>query len=201
MPNIMPGQVCFDSSMFYTVMTAGILVIVFVIYQLYNEKVRQYETSGSAEPGSVGLENNDPEPPIWAQRLLAAQQSQHAEDIQRMVNPLIPPVRRSDYGLRGDIPMVPINIPTRGEYGPFQQVGYLYDPENPKQTMPLMGRRLHSNQFEYYTTNHYNTNVKIPIRIKGDKELDDGGTLPLEGYKNDFVIKLYELDAPRYIPY
>jgi hypothetical protein len=191
----MPGQVCFDSSMFYTVMTAGIMVIVFVIYQLYSEKVRQYEKSGSEE---TQIENNDPEPPIWAQRLLAAQQQQHNEDLHRIVNPLIPPMRRSDYGLSGSIP---INIPTRGEYGPFQQVGYLYDPENPKQTMPLMGRRIHSNQFEYYTTNHYNNHVKIPIRIKGDKELDDGGTLPLEGYKNDFVIKLYDLDAPRYIPY
>ena len=193
----MPGQVCFESSMFYTVMTAGILVILFVVYQLYSEKVRQYEvsTSGSA------LENNDPEPPEWAQRLLAAQQRQASEDMQRLVNPLIPPLRRSDYALSGSQPMVPINIPTRGEYGPFQQVGYLYDPENPKQTMPLMGRRIHSNRFEYYTTNHYNTHVKIPLSIKGDKELDDGENLPVEGYRNNFKIKLYDLDAPRYIPY
>jgi len=90
--------------------------------------------------------------------------------------------------------------PTRGEYGSFQQVGYLYNTADVDQAMPLISRRIHSNQYEYYTFHHKNPQIKIPIKIQGNQEINDGDTVSVQGYGN-LQAQIYDLDAPRYIPY
>ena len=62
-----------------------------------------------------------------------------------------------------------------------------------------------SNQYEYYVQGnmHFN-NVKLPIKIRGDKEVEDGQVLEIPGIdkkRGIFKVKLYDYDAPRYNPY
>ena len=95
-----------------------------------------------------------------------------------------------------------INQNTRGEYTNWHQVGILSpkNSTNNETIMALYGRRLHGDNWEYYTTHHINTNVKIPLdSIK--KELYDGDTVSVTGYQDTFIAEIYELDAPKYIPY
>ena len=125
---------------------------------------------------------------------------QRLEDMQRMAHPLVPPNRRSIMPPSYQTPSVPIFTPSRGEYGNYQQVGYIYNADDAKQAMPLVGRRIHSNQYEYYTFHHYNPSLKLPITVGGNKELNDGDNVQLTGYQNQFKTKLYDIDAPRYMP-
>lgn len=113
-------------------------------------------------------------------------------DLERMIHPMTPPMRREN--------VIPINIPSRGEYGSFHMMGYLHNTADPKQTMPLMGRRIHSNQYEYYTFHHYNPIIKIPIKI--NKEINDGEKVSISTYPGvNFTASLYDTDIPRYLPY
>ena len=194
------GQVCFDSSAFYTVMIVGISIIIYVIttiyrdklentvdmQQMFSDKAREHENSKIEESNLRGL--------------LAAQ-AQRIEDMQRMHHPLTPPVRRGPFSYTGTHGPTMVNVPTRGEYGSFQQMGYLYNTNDTDQAMPLIGRRLHSNQYEYYTFHHNNPQIKIPIKINGDREINDNDSVTVQGYNNPMQAKIYQLDSPRYIPY
>jgi len=186
------AQVCFDSSAFYTVMIVGIGTILYVIYNIYQQKLEEILT--------VSPEREQPSD-IEFRRGLFAAQVQRLEDMQRMHHPLTPPVRRGPFSYTGTGPSVPVSIPTRGEYGSFQQMGFLHNPDDADQAMPLIGRRIHSNQYEYYTFHHNNPQIKIPIKITGDREINDGDNITVYGYANPLTVKIYDLDAPRYIPY
>jgi hypothetical protein len=175
------SQVCFDSSAFYTVMIVGVGIIMYVLTMpiikshLDLNKRRNNRKNRWSVPTEV------------------------AHDLRNMHHPLTPPVRRNPYTV--GIPMAPIGIPTRGEYGSFQQVGFLHNPNDQTQAMPLVGRRIHSNQYEYYTFHHNNPNIKIPIKLPGNKEINDGDNINVYGYTAPLQVKIYELDGPRYIPY
>lgn len=202
-------QICFDTGNFYAVVLTGITIIVFVVYSIYQEKV----TEAKLALKDMELDRARDSDPIIApdthdirdlalQRAQFAAQVQNLEDLQRMVHPLSPPLRRGPFGYTGHSePVLPVSMPTRGEYGSFQQNGYLYNAGVPDQAMPLMGRRIHSNQYEYYTFHHNNPQIKIPIKIPGNKEINDGESVQVLGYPQQFQVKIYELDSPRYIPY
>jgi hypothetical protein len=138
------------------------------------------------------------------------------KDYERIVNPLLPPERSYEetYG-------VPINIPSRGFSGGFQQVGMLYkqDVENPDRQignnsdpviLPLFGRPLYngSKRWTYYTTNDKMAMVKLKLESNGRKcdmdqgceEIYDGDTISVPPYNGVFKVSIYEYDKPRYIP-
>jgi len=121
-------------------------------------------------------------------------------DMERMMHPMAPPVRRGTFTGMSHVGNMPVNVPTRGEYGPFHMMGYLHNAADPNQAMPLMGRRVHSNQHEYYTFHHNNPAIKIPIKMK--KEIDDGQTVNVSTYPgSNFTASIYDVDVPRYVPY
>ena len=70
-----------------------------------------------------------------------------------------------------------INIPTRGEPPPYQQVGYLGDISDPENIKPLYGRQTYrgSNQWNYFTSLDSHLATKIPIEIQGNDCTDDRG--------------------------
>jgi hypothetical protein len=119
-------------------------------------------------------------------------------ELQRYIHPLMPPLRRG-----------PFNLSRNGlnrrrfaqNYNVFNQMGYLHNVENNDQAMPLMGRMLHSQQYEYYTFHHNNPDIKIPIKINGDKEILNDDDVSIPSYPNTFKAKIYDLDTPRYVPY
>lgn len=190
------AQVCFDSSAFYTVMIVGIGTIMYVIFNIYQQKLEDTAALFSSSDADV-----EEQPSEAFRRGLFAAQVQRLEDMQRMQHPLTPPVRRGPFSYTGTGPSLPVSIPTRGEYGSFQQMGFLHNPNDADQAMPLIGRRIHSNQYEYYTFHHNNPQIKIPIKITGNGEINDGDSITVYGYANQLTAKIYDLDAPRYIPY
>jgi hypothetical protein len=139
------------------------------------------------------------------------------KDHERIINPLLPPERsyENTYG-------IPINIPSRGFSSGFQQVGTLYKNQvsddgkvigNSSDTViiPIFGRPLYpgSNKWNYYVTSDKYAMVKMPFTFKGKKtddqygvdELFDGDVITLPEYNGEFVVKIYQYDKPRYIPF
>ena len=188
-------QICFDKNYFYTVVIGGMCIIAYVIHNIYQELVFDHKLKLMREGESTPDDDN---------LMRAVSQAQHYEDIQRVINPMIPPLRRGDFNYSESmIQSVPtlVSVSTRGDYGGFQQNGYLYNTNTPDQAMQLMGRRVHSNQYEYYTFHHNNQQIKIPLVVTGKRQLSDGDTVTLPGYPQPFQVKIYELDSSRYIPY
>jgi hypothetical protein len=103
-----------------------------------------------------------------------------------------------------------INVPTRGEPPPYQQVGILTDTDNPENIKPLYGRQTYrgSNQWNYFTSLDSHLATKIPIEIddndctdeRGCKEIYKNDILTING-DNEYKANIYQTHAPRYIPY
>lgn len=202
----MADTICFDKSTFYTFLFVGIGIIMYVLYNIHTKQLLYAKTEITEQLQNVSDQHQQElkEQESMLKQAFAQQMASNAqrfEDSERMVNPFVPPVQRGPLSYLGAIQTTPVGIPTRGEYGPFQQVGYLQSGGNVDHAMPLMGRRIHSNKYEYYTFHHKNPTIKIPINVKADQEIYDDSTIPVPGYTGTFTVKLYELDHPRYIPY
>ena len=200
------AQVCFDSSTFYTVMIVGLGTIIYVIFNIYQQKLAEAKNLYESDTVTESQSQSEAQSQFQAQAQseqagMFVAQVQRLEDMQRMHHPLTPPVRRGPFSYSGQAVTVPVSIPTRGEYGSFQQMGFLHNTNDADQAMPLVGRRIHSHQYEYYTFHHNNPQIKIPIKIQGDREINDGDNITVHGYKDPLKAKIYDLDAPRYIPY
>lgn len=139
------------------------------------------------------------------------------KNIERIVNPLLPPERsyENTYG-------IPINMPSRGPNMSYQQIGHLYkdEIENPEKQignnsettiLPLFARPTFngSNRWNYYTSSDKFQSVKLPINIDGRKCTDDlgcnelmnGDTVSIPSYNGKFKVEIYDYDKPRYIPF
>jgi len=140
-----------------------------------------------------------------------------AKNMERIINPLLPPERSytNTYG-------IPINIPSRGPFQSYQQIGILSkdeiaDPDkipgnnNESNILPLFGRPTYagSNRWNYYTTSDKFQSVKLPINIEGRKctddlgcdELREGDMVTIPSYNGRFRVEIYDFDKPRYIPF
>ncbi len=100
-----------------------------------------------------------------------------------------------------------LNIPTRGLPDNYHAVGTLVRKSDEK-VLQLFGRQKYpgSNQWEYYVSgaDSYGFPNKMPIAVKGDREIDDKQkiNLPwLDKSKGDFEANIYNFDVPRYNPY
>lgn len=139
--------------------------------------------------------------------------------LRRVVDPLEPPersyphIRHPSQQHHIDRVGIPINIPTRGRSGPYQQVGTLTrktEGQDPL-LLPLYGKPTYpgSNQWLYYTSSDSYNSIKLPLlnqnknctKHYGCKEIYDGDEINVPSYDGTFKASIYELDAPRYIPY
>jgi len=99
-----------------------------------------------------------------------------------------------------------INVPTRGIPDNYHQVGLLFR-NNTETAFKLFGRQKFpgSNQWEYFAQGIMSNNdIKIPITVRGDREIEDGQVIVVPGTDNSkggFRVKLYNYDLPRYNPY
>ena len=104
-----------------------------------------------------------------------------------------------------------INVPTRGEPPPYQQVGILTDTDNPENIKPLYGRQTYrgSNQWNYFTSLDSHLATRIPVQLsdhdctdeRGCKEIYKGDILNIGDPGNEYKANIYQTHAPRYIPY
>lgn len=224
-----PGHLCLKHANFILILL--VTLIIFVLYILQNP----YGTQ------PVNVKNNsvnnslvvvDEEAELRKEKLrqeikqikeestvMVPSQRTHLRNkaYERIVNPLLPPERsyEATYG-------IPINIPTRGPEGGYQQIGYIYkdelDDEN-KQIgnntepvmLPLYGSPTYngSNKWMYYISSDKYHSIKMPIQYKnrqcdsefGCDELYDNDVVDVPAYNGKFKVQIYEYDKPKYIPY
>lgn len=116
---------------------------------------------------------------------------------------------------------MPINIKTRGDGGPYQQIGTLFKKTNVDDTFGAPGNNDESTILSLYGkptyigSRHYNyytiskEGVKIPLTYKntnctddrGCEEIYDGEELTIPEYNGTFKTTIYKNESPRYIPY
>ena len=115
---------------------------------------------------------------------------------QRIHNKLTPPYK-------SNVSHIPINIPTRGEIPPFQQIGYIYDPNNnnDSQRFPLMSRPKWrgSTLYESYIIDGSRNSIKIPLSY--NKQIQNKQSISIDSLPGNFIAHIYDYDLPRYIPY
>ena len=131
-----------------------------------------------------------------------------------LMNPFLPPLKKSHYLSSSDPRGIPININTRGVDMDYKQVGILtrtVQKQNDETILPVMGRPLYTNKskWQYYTMNDKNNAIKLPMSHNGRSctneygcdELLSGDTVYVEGYNDSFKVTIYENSQPRYIPF
>ena len=140
--------------------------------------------------------------PELEKRIALAQRDQDV-----IVNDFAPPERRVPAHAYPDRAVRKlINIPSRGAADSYQMLGIVLR-NNTETAYNLFGRQTFpgSNQYEYYVQGNMDGNiVKIPIKIRGDREIEDGQGLQIPGTdpaKGGFKVQLYKLDSLRYNPH
>jgi hypothetical protein len=84
----------------------------------------------------------------------------------------------------------------------FEQMGIL-TPINKSENkiLPLFGRRLRRDRWQYYTVSNQHNNIKLPIRVGKRDALDEigvpevygGDKVYVEGYEETFEVKLHQV--------
>jgi len=214
-----PGVICIEN------VTMFFLVILFFIlgYILYNQT--------SSRSSSVKTEKIVIQPPFQGQGpglgLFASPNYSFSNlpgDV--LLNPYEPPLRDEGYGYGIGAGMgyagpgippgrVPVNVPTNigaVDIG-YRQYGILTPIRGSSKDniLPLMGRPVNTSRqkFQYYTISNQHNNVKLPIIVRGRSgtteygvdELFSGERVLVEGDKVPYVVKMYDNDGIRYIPY
>ena len=123
---------------------------------------------------------------------------------------LRPPLRRYVSTYNVPVAAVPINIQTRGPTPEVQQVGVLTSADNDK-ILALYGRPTYrgSSKWLYYTGTDKYQSLKLPVERAGRNctdefgcdELTEDDAVSVKGYGGTFKASIYNLDAPRYIPF
>ena len=100
-----------------------------------------------------------------------------------------------------------INIPTRGEPPSYKSIGFLVNKNkntHDDNILSLYGRPTYrgSSNWNYYTI--YD-GIRIPVgqcgNTKGCREKFNGETIRVNALHDDFTIRMYKDNGPRYIPY
>lgn len=230
-----PGHICLKHSNLVIVMLICFTIFVIYVfqqpYQYYNQPTYQAPpvnfNNGNSEQ-NINDEEKELRKEKLRQEIIKIKEESRVtvptyrsylrdKAYERIVNPLLPPERsyEATYG-------VPINIPTRGPEGEYQQIGYLYKDEIADETkkignnteavmLPLYGRPTYngSNKWMYYISSDKYHSIKMPIQHKNRKcdseygcdEIYDDDTVNVPSYNGEFKVKIYEYDAPKYIPY
>jgi hypothetical protein len=193
-----------------------------VIYLLWKnntmkiqENMNDMPVNGNKVDLNIRIRNDDPEIPN--PNLISYPEMVVDKAYERLANPLLPPERSYEmaYG-------VPINIPSRGYVGSYQQLGHLYktevaNPDTPignntePTILPLFGRPLYngSRKWTYYTSTDKVNMIKLPLTVAGRKcdqdygcdEIYSGDMIEIPPYNGKFKVEIYDYDKPRYIPY
>jgi hypothetical protein len=207
------SQICLPTNYFALVMTIGAGIILFCLWQVREMTIRHHNQLDDMIANSQHMPespHSSPHPPPSSPSLspsVFASSGMSPSDLvslsyQRMRDPLTPPLKSyPPYLSPYPLPLAPsINIPSRGEIGPFQQLGYCYRANQPDHMFPLFGRPTYSAKWEYYVV-HPQNSIKIPINTKNDWEISNDDDIHIRGFPGSFKVNLYENDQPRYLPF
>lgn len=208
-----PGFFCMDTG--FIIMVALILLTVGGIIYLHTDNNRSNEKN-------VNKRIDSPQ----TVKIVVESPSASAPAPNKMAASLYPPPPDRDYDTRPDlrgfvpppnIPVVPINFPTRGLPEEFQQMGVLTAPggsstsASPNRTLlPLLGRRSAGSRdrFNYYTRTDGLNPIQVPVSYKnrgcdddnGCDEIFSGETVSVPLLGQTYVATVYKYNSPRYIP-
>jgi hypothetical protein len=228
-----PGHLCLKHSNLILILFVTLVIFVVYVFQnpYGNHMVIKKQTNTIANAEMVPVEENE-ESELRKEKLRQeivkireennSSMPSHSNYLrnkayERVVNPLLPPERThvSNYG-------VPINIPTRGPEGGYQQIGYIYKDEIDDENktigsgsdavmLPLYGAPTYngSNKWMYYISSDKFHSIKMPINHKDRKcdsefgcdELYNNDVVDVPAYNGKFKVNIYEYDKPKYIPY
>ena len=104
-----------------------------------------------------------------------------------------------------------INIRTQGEPSEYTSIGILTRLDGIESTLPLVGRSINRDNWNYYTINDknnsllfklpiYNANNKNCLNEYGCQMLNDGDIVKIEGTDATFKVTTYENEKARYLP-
>jgi hypothetical protein len=106
---------------------------------------------------------------------------------------------------------IPVNIETQPVRShSFDQVGILTRERGGDMILPLFGRNVNHDKWQYYTlSNTGNISSKLPVKVQnrdgmneyGINEMNNGEIVFVQGYNDSFVSTLYDSRGPSYIPY
>ena len=193
-----PGFICVEN------MSITLVIIIFLLAFIVYLKFIANNSSSDQKVVYVEEKKN------FMQNMPFIHTMMHSNILQ---NPFSPPLKQNRYfdtassDIRGG---VPINVPTRGFRDEYKQVGILTRDMGKETILPVMGRRLYTNnsKWQYYTMTDKSNSIRLPMSHNGKSctseygcdELN-GDTVYVEGYKDAFKVTIYENSAPRYIPY
>lgn len=172
-------------------LTILVIFISFASLYLYEQDRKNKEYKNNIQPISNSIDNE--------------RNYLNQRDINVLYNDFVAPERREPaYQYPNKYLRNNLNIPTRGIPDDYQLIGVLLR-DNTESAYKLFGRQLYpgSTQYEYYAQAvMHNNDVKLPIKIRGDKEIEDNHIVHVPGTdqeKGEFKVKLYNYDAPRYL--
>ena len=194
-----PGFICVEN------MSITLVIIIFLLAFIVYLKFIANNSSSDQKVVYVEEKKN------FMQNMPFIHTMMHSNILQ---NPFSPPLKQNRYfdtassDIRGG---VPINVPTRGFRDEYKQVGILTRDMGKETILPVMGRRLYTNnsKWQYYTMTDKSNSIRLPMSHNGKSctseygcdELMNGDVVYVEGYKDAFKVTIYENSAPRYIPY
>lgn len=213
------GFFCFDKNTILLIIVSFIIIVVYYIQK--NNRLFDY-IKMDLNYSKKNLENqldlyktelNSIKQDVSNKQIINSGEDYAAnKDLQRLINPLLPPERSFQYRLNSL--GMPINIKTRGPSSGYQQVGVLIEEgidSSNKKILPLYGEQTYSgsNQWKYYTNTDGFQAVKLPVSNKnkncqdtyGCDEIYDGDLVNIDPYNNQYRASIYKLDSPKYIPY
>jgi hypothetical protein len=201
----MGDTICLPVEHYFVLFLSFIIITLFYIYNLNKNNFKldlnnplTSESTNINEIINRSLINYDIEKRIILE----------TRDRKAIKDDLTPPERRNqEYEYPSKEVRNIINIPSRGIPDNYHSVGVLVRKTDEK-VLQLFGRQKYagSNQWEYYVSgmDRYGFPNKMPIKIKGDKELTDKYYITidwLDKSKGDFEVNLYDFDVPRYNPF
>uniref|UniRef100_A0A6C0E854 Uncharacterized protein n=1 Tax=viral metagenome TaxID=1070528 RepID=A0A6C0E854_9ZZZZ len=224
------GFICMQSVHLLIIIGATIVILFLYLFPVENNRYSSKKSRDTPKKRHIEVDDEDSsdyyeekeslpkEKIIVHHDYVGPRQMIVSKERERLINPLLPPERSyvlNNYG-------VPVNVPTRGYSGGYQQVGILYkksisDPTSApgnnteSNILPLYGQPTFSgsNKWNYYTSSDKFTSLKIPVQHKnkectnehGCQELYDGDSVAIPAYNGDFEVKIYGYDSPRYLPH
>jgi len=211
-----PGFFCMDTG--FVVLVAMILIAVGVAAYTYNEQNSKKRT----KENYINNRNENPQ----TVKIIVESPTQAPAAPNHMAPSIYPPPPDRDYNSRPDLrgfvpphnmPVMPINFPTRGLPQEFQQMGVLTAPggsstsASPNRTLlPLLGRRSANSRdrYNYYTRTDGLNPIQVPVSFKnrgcdddtGCDEIMSGDTIGVPLLGQTYTATVYKYNTPRYIP-
>jgi hypothetical protein len=193
-----------DAGTVLMILLAVVSVIAVVVFVL---KQYGYVAAAPAPASPPTIHVTQPKPTIV---ILKDSQQQQGGILPTMLPPEQQYITAPD--IRG---LMPINVSTRGLPESYQQIGVLTAPggtdtsASPTRTiLPLFGRAIDRNRWNYYTRTDGLNPVQVPVQFKrrncddtnGCDEIMEGDSVAIPVMGQAYTASVYRYSTPRYLP-